>query len=115
MSPVSGQLKRPWIQILLALADEERHGYGIMNEVLERTGGRTRLWPGVLYGALKQMVNEGLIVETDHPEGAPDDRRERRFYTITPVGRRGLRDEIRKLEEVVEAARRKNVLTERET
>ena len=59
-----------WFQILLALADEDRHGLGIMSDVLERTDGRMKLWPGMLYRNLSKLVEEGLVVEVDTPPGA---------------------------------------------
>ena len=76
------------LNILLAVADEERHGYAIMREVEERTGGQTRLGPGTLYGSIKRMLADGLIEESDErPDPALDDQR-RRYYRITDFGRR---------------------------
>ena len=76
------------LNILLALADKERHGYGIMREVEERTEGQTRLGPGTLYGSIKRMLADGLIEESDErPDPAMDDQR-RRYYRITDFGRR---------------------------
>lgn len=102
------QLKPQWFQILLALADQNLHGYAIMTEVLDRTKGRMRLWPGMLYGSLKRMAEAGLIEEVEDP--SPADNKERRYYTITPAGRRALADEVRRLAEFVEVARMKDVL-----
>ncbi len=104
------QLKPQWFQILLALADQNLHGYAIMTEVLERTKGRMRLWPGMLYGSLKRMAEAGLIEEVEEPAGAHEDNKERRYYAITPTGRRSLSEEARRLAEFVEAARMKDVL-----
>jgi DNA-binding PadR family transcriptional regulator len=59
------QLPPHWFQILLALADQDRHGLGIMAEVLERTGGRMKLWPGMLYRNLSRLADEGLVLEVD--------------------------------------------------
>ena len=59
-----------WFQILLALADQDRHGLGIMSDVLEQTGGRMKLWPGMLYRNLAKLVEEGLVVEVDAPAWA---------------------------------------------
>ena len=76
------------LNIMLALAGEERHGYGIMREVEERSGGRTKLGPGTLYGSIKRMLADGLIEESDErPDPAMDDQR-RRYYRITDFGRR---------------------------
>ena len=63
------------------------HGYGIMQDVMERTGGKLRLSPGTLYGSLKRMLGEGLIEESDErPDPALDDER-RRYYRLTKFGR----------------------------
>jgi DNA-binding PadR family transcriptional regulator len=97
-----------WFQILLALADEDRHGLGIMHEVLDRTGGAMRLWPGMLYRNLQRLTEEGLIAEIDGPAepsaGSP------RFFTITASGRRACRAEAERLAGFVAAARAKRVL-----
>ena len=68
-----------------------------------------RLWPGVLYGSLRQMVVEGLIEEAGPPPQSPDDNVERRYYRITPVGRRRLANEASRLREYVKAAESKSV------
>jgi DNA-binding PadR family transcriptional regulator len=95
-------------QILLSLADQPRHGYGVMSEVLERTGGRMKLWPGVLYGSLKRLTESGLVEETDAPDDAPRDRMERRYYRITAEGRRALQSETARLASYLETARSRN-------
>ena len=98
------------LHILLALADEERHGYGIMREVEERTGGETRMGPGTLYGSIKRMLADGLIEESDErPDPAMDDQR-RRYYRITDFGRRVAGAEAERLQSIVTAARAKSVL-----
>src|SRR3712207_5182028 len=75
------------LQILLSLADEERHGYGIMREVEDRTGGGVRMGPGTLYGSIKRMLVDGLIEESDErPDPELDDSR-RHYYRITDFGR----------------------------
>lgn len=107
-------LKPQWFQILLALADHTLHGYGIMNEVLERTDRRMRLWPGMLYGSLRRMTEAGLIEQAERPEGARADGVERHFYRITRLGRRALAAEARRLEQLVKVARAKDVFDERE-
>lgn len=92
-------------QILLALADEERHGYAIRREVSERTDGDVQLGPGTLYGSIKRMVNSGLIAESDErPDPELDDER-RRYYRITPLGTAVARAEARRLAELVRLAR----------
>jgi DNA-binding PadR family transcriptional regulator len=97
-------------QILLALADEERHGYAIMREVTARTNGQVQLGPGTLYGSIKRMVNAGLIAESDdRPDADLDDER-RRYYRITPVGRQVAIAEARRMERLVGIARAKRLL-----
>ena len=87
------------------MADEERHGYAIMREVEERTGGQTRLGPGTLYGSIKRMLADGLIEESDErPDPALDDQR-RRYYRITDFGRRVAGAEAERLSALVETAR----------
>ena len=98
------------LNILLALADEERHGYGIMREVEGRTGGQTRLGPGTLYGSIKRMLADGLIEEVDErPDSALDDRR-RRYYRITDFGRLVAGAEAKRLSALVETARARKLL-----
>ena len=98
------------LHILLALADEERHGYGIMKEVEERTGGEVRLGPGTLYGANKRMLADGLIEESDErPDPGWDDQR-RRYYRITDFGRRVAGAEAERLQGLIDAARAKKLL-----
>ena len=73
--------------ILVALADGERHGYGIMQDIAARTDGKMRLSPGTLYGSIKRMLEQGLIHETEErPDQELDDER-RRYYRITSFGR----------------------------
>ena len=98
------------LQILLALADEKRHGYGIMREVEGRTGGQARLGPGTLYGSIKRMLEDGLIEESDErPDPAMDDQR-RRYYRITDFGRLVAGAEAKRLSSLVETARARKLL-----
>jgi DNA-binding PadR family transcriptional regulator len=91
-------------QILVALADRERHGYGIMQDIAARTGGKMRLSPGTLYGSIKRMLNEGLIQESgERPDPSLDDER-RRYYRITPFGRRVAGAETERLSRLVSQA-----------
>jgi len=95
----------PVLHILVALADGERHGYAIMQEVAGRTSGAVRLGPGTLYGSIKRMLHDGLIEELDErPDPASDDVR-RRYYRVTPHGRRVAREEIGRLASLVRHAR----------
>lgn len=103
-------LKPHWFQILLAVADGPLHGTAIMEEVLERTDGTMKLWPGTLYGSLRDMDDEGLIEETPAPEGAPTEGGKRRFYGITIKGREELRAEVHRLASFVRTAREKQVI-----
>ncbi|MGA3328995.1 MAG: PadR family transcriptional regulator [Terriglobia bacterium] len=94
-------LKAHWFHVLLSLVDQEQHGYGIMQEVLERTDGRVRLWPATLYGTLKRLIDEDLIEESrERPAPALDDAR-RRYYRLTQLGRRVLAAEGERLEDLV--------------
>lgn len=97
-------------QILLALADAELHGYAIMREVRQRTGGKVRLGPGTLYGSIKRMLADGLIEETEsRPDPHLDDER-RRYYRLTRFGRTVAAEEARRLDEIVSDARAKRLL-----
>lgn len=106
-------LSPPEFQILLALADGEKHGYAIMQEVHKRTEGRTRLGPGTLYGAIKRMLGDGLIEETEErPDPNLDDQR-RRYYRLTDAGRRLAVGEAERLADLVRLAHEKRLLTGR--
>lgn len=97
------------LNILLALVDEERHGYGIMREVSRRTGGRVNLGPGTLYTSIKRMILDEFIEESDErPDPGMDDQR-RRYYRLTHFGRRVLSAEIERLESLVRDARTRGV------
>jgi DNA-binding PadR family transcriptional regulator len=96
--------------ILLALADGEKHGYGIMKEVTQRTGGSMRLGPGTLYGSIGRMLESGLIEASDErPDPEVDDER-RRYYRLTDFGLRVAEAESRRLDQLVQVARLKHVL-----
>jgi len=98
-------LSRDTFHILVALADRERHGYSIMREVEERTGGDVRLSPSTLYSAIKRLLEEGLIQELEErPDPEHDDER-RRYYRITKAGRRAAMEEARQLEKLLADAR----------
>lgn len=93
--------------ILLAFADRDRHGYGILKEVEARSGGAVVLSTGTLYTAIKRLLADGWIVEVDAPRGA-DARR--RYYHLTGEGRRALREETQRLTALVRAARAKRIV-----
>jgi DNA-binding PadR family transcriptional regulator len=95
------------IHILLALADGERHGYAIKQEVERQTDGAIRLGPGTLYEAIQRLEQSSLIEESDAPRGADVDRKPRRYYRLTKQGWTLLKTEIARLERVVEVAQAK--------
>jgi DNA-binding PadR family transcriptional regulator len=74
-------------QILVALADQDRHGYAIMQDVAARTDGALKLSPGTLYGSIKRMLEDGLIVEVSARPSREDEDERRRYYRITQCGR----------------------------
>src|SRR5262249_37454158 len=107
-------LKPNWFHILLSLSEDEQHGYGIMQQVLERTHGKVRLCPTTLYGTIKKLIEAGLIEESEErPEPQLDDAR-RRYYRLTAFGRRVLAGESERLEELVGMLRGKRVLKKKE-
>ena len=83
-------LKPKVLHILLAVADGPRHGYSIMQEVLERTDGQVRLWPAALYGLLRELEKIDLIAESDKRPSADEDDERRRYFALTPHGKRVL-------------------------
>lgn len=96
--------------VLLALADGERHGYAIMQSVLEATDGRIAMGPGTLYGTIKRLLDPGLIEESEaRPDPELDDDR-RRYYRLTPLGRRVLGAESRRYATLVRLARARGLL-----
>jgi len=100
-------LKPHWFHVLLSLADQEQHGYGIMQEVLERTDGKIRLWPATLYGTLKRLIDEELIEESDNRPAPELDDTRRKYYRLTKFGRRVLSAESERLEDLVRVIRAK--------
>jgi DNA-binding PadR family transcriptional regulator len=94
-------LKPHWFHVLLSLAGEPQHGYGIMQEVLERSGGKIRLWPATLYGTLKRLTDKDLIEEAGPRPAREQDDPRRRYYRLTSLGRRVLAAESERLEELV--------------
>ena len=99
--------------ILMALASEDRHGYAIIQDIEERTGGALRLSAGTLYRSIQRMLEQGLLIETnDRPEPELDDER-RRYYRITPFGTLVAKAEARRLSELVRMARASGFAPER--
>lgn len=98
------------LHVLLAVADEDRHGYSIIREVETRTDGVIRLRSGTLYTLLQRLLAEDLLVESARRPDPEEDDERRRYYSMTDLGRRVLAAEVRRLESVVVEAIRKNVL-----
>ena len=106
-------LTPPMLHLLLALADGDKHGYAILKEVARRTRGKVRLGPSTLYGLIKRASADGVIAEADErPDPALDDER-RRYYRLTPRGRRVAVAEIERLESIVGMAVEKKLLRPR--
>src|SRR4029079_12133234 len=100
-------LTSPMLQVLIALADSEKHGYAIIKEVTRRTDGKVRLGAGTLYAVLKRFVDDGLVAESDErPDPELDDER-RRYYRLTPRGRAVAVAETERLAETLKQARAK--------
>jgi DNA-binding PadR family transcriptional regulator len=99
------------LHILLSLADERqgKHGYAVAREVEEETEGHIRMGPGTLYGSIQRMLDASLIDER-HSRSASDEDERRRYYKITPLGRRVLELEVSRLAAIVAIARRKQLL-----
>jgi DNA-binding PadR family transcriptional regulator len=98
--------------ILVALADDELHGYAILQDVARRTGGAVQLGAGTLYRAIHRMLESGLVVESsERPDPALDDER-RRYYRITPLGAAVVRAEAARLAALVGLARAKGLVPE---
>ena len=100
-----------FLHILIALGDGERHGYSIMQDVAERTGGRVRMSPGTLYGSIKRMLAEGLIEELTTGQAGADERR--RFYRITRFGRRVVAAEADRMSALLAQARSSGLVPRR--
>lgn len=97
-------------QILLSLADGDLHGYAIMRQVEEQTGGRVRLGPGTLYGSIQSLLEEKFIVEAGLPEDAKPGEERRRYYRLSESGRKLARAEAEKLADVLRVARARKIL-----
>ena len=102
-------------QILVALADQDRHGYAIMQDVAIRTGGRMKLSPGTLYGSIKRMLEDGLIVEVDERPDPENDDERRRYYRLTTFGREMAQAEADRLATLLRQARAVGLTPRRST
>jgi DNA-binding PadR family transcriptional regulator len=97
-------LSLPIFHMLLALSEGERHGYALKREILQRTGGKLNLGSGALYGSINKMLEQGFIEESDErPDPHLDDAR-RRYYRITPLGRRVAQAEAIRMRQLVRLA-----------
>ena len=90
---------------MLCLAGGEQHGYGIMQEVLDRSGGKVRLWPATLYGSIKRLTEADLIEESEERPAPELDDARRRYYRLTALGKRVLDAECERLQELVRTLR----------
>jgi DNA-binding PadR family transcriptional regulator len=96
--------------VLLALADGEKHGYAIKKEVSRRTGDKVRLGPGTLYGIIKRLLLDGMVIESDgRPDPALDDER-RRYYRLTRLGEQVAIAEANRMQDLIDTARAKKLL-----
>jgi DNA-binding PadR family transcriptional regulator len=93
-----------FFHILIALGEGDRHGYAVMQEVADRTGGKVRMSPGTLYGSIRKMLDDGLIEELFH-RGAPADDERRRYYRVTKFGRTVAAAEAERLASLLHHAR----------
>lgn len=107
-------LKPNWFHVMLSLVDREQHGYAIMQEVLERTDGRVRLWPATLYGTLERLLDAELVGEASRRPRAEEDDARRRYYRLTALGRRVLAAECARLEDLVRVIHSKRRAAESE-
>jgi DNA-binding PadR family transcriptional regulator len=93
------------LHILLALADEDRHGYAIIQDIAARTDGALKLSAGTLYRSIHRMLEDGLLVEIEERPDPDEDDERRRYYRITPLGRAVAKAEARRLADLVRMAR----------
>ncbi|UCD25739.1 MAG: PadR family transcriptional regulator [Gemmatimonadota bacterium] len=111
MTEVSARIRqlqplRPAIlHILLVLAEGERHGYAVKQEVEKQTDGVVKMGPGTLYESIQRMVELGLIAESRRRPHKSDDQAQRRYYRVTQFGRKVLQSEVARLGDVVDSAR----------
>jgi DNA-binding PadR family transcriptional regulator len=99
--------------ILLAVAEEDRHGYAVIQDIATRTGGELKLSAGTLYRSIQRMLEQGLIVEPRERPAPHDDDERRRYYRITPLGTAVAKAEARRLAQLVRMARARGLAPER--
>ncbi|MEE8587193.1 MAG: helix-turn-helix transcriptional regulator [Acidobacteriota bacterium] len=95
--------------VLIAVADQPRHGYAIMQEVTQRTGGSIQLLPGSLYSTIKRMLSAGLIEECEAADGEGSKDPRRRYYCITAAGRQAAQAELKRMQRLLEMGREKKL------
>ena len=98
------------LEVMLAIADAPQHGYGILQEIRERSGGGVQLETGPLYRHLKRLLEDGLAVEVEAPAGEADGDERRRYYTLSALGRQVVAMEGARLSALVERGRRLGVI-----
>jgi DNA-binding PadR family transcriptional regulator len=106
-------LHRDTFHVLVSLADRDRHGYSILLDVEERTGGALRFSPSSLYASIKRLLQQGLIEELDERPDPEEDDERRRYYRLTRLGRRVAEVEARRLERLLADARACGLLGKR--
>ncbi|HTR78616.1 MAG TPA: PadR family transcriptional regulator [Gemmatimonadaceae bacterium] len=97
-------MRRHWFFILLSLSAADRHGSGIMRDVLDLTNGEVKLWPVTLYGSLDELREQGWIRELARPPADADDNGRKRWFRITAAGRRAVAAELARLQSAVRVA-----------
>jgi DNA-binding PadR family transcriptional regulator len=108
--PAAEPLTPAMFHVLLALAGDDLHGYAILKEVDLRTNGKVRLSTGTLYGIIKRLLADGLVVERRTRPADPQDDERRRYYRLTPLGRQTAAAEAERMDEVLAVARARNLL-----
>jgi DNA-binding PadR family transcriptional regulator len=103
--PVQEPLSTPALHILLALGSDAKHGYAIMQSIVERSGGKIRILPGTLYSTIKKMLADRLVEECPPPRDADSDDARRRYYRVTKAGRAAAREETERLALLVKLGR----------
>jgi DNA-binding PadR family transcriptional regulator len=106
-------LQAATFHILMALADDDRHGYAIIQDVAQRTGGELKLSPGTLYRSIQRMLEQGLITETRERPAPEEDDERRRYYRITPFGVAVARAETSRLNQLLKLARSRGFAPEK--
>lgn len=105
MLPPDAELNGPALHILLTLGTEAKHGYAIMRDIADESGGRIRILPGTLYSTIKRLVAADLIEECEAPRGAESDDTRRRYYRVTRTGRAAASVEVDRLTLLVRLGR----------